>query len=91
MLLINSKKSKKGFQKYELIVKLDNTNKLKEIFKNQYSSQVDKVKSMEEQLVEFKFELEKLTSAKLFKEPNSKDNNVYIPPFNIHGESYEIV
>ena len=53
-------------KKYEFIVKLDNTNKLKEIFKNQYSSQVDKVKNMEEQLVEFKFKLEKLTSTKLF-------------------------
>lgn len=38
-------------------------------------------KSLQEYLVESKAELEKLTSPKLFKEPNSKEYNVYIPQF----------
>ena len=34
---------------------------------------MDKIKSLEEQLVESKTEIEKLTSAKLVIEPNSKE------------------
>ena len=45
------------------------------------SSQVDKIKSLEEQLVESKTKIEKLTSAKLVVEPNSKEKYFYIPPF----------
>ena len=56
-----------------MIAKLDETNNLNENFKNQISSQVDKIKSLEEQLVEFKTEIKKLTSAKLVVEPNSKE------------------
>ena len=43
--------------------------------------------SMEEQLVEFKTEVEKLTSAKLVIEPNSKENDFYIPPFKRNNEN----
>ena len=57
----------------DLIAKLDEANNLNENFKNQISSQVDKIKSLEEQLAEFKTEVEKLTSAKLVVEPNSKE------------------
>ena len=57
----------------ELIGKLDEANNLNENLKNQFSSQVDKIKSLEEQLAEFKTEVEKLTSAKLVVEPNSKE------------------
>ena len=60
---------------------MDETNNLNENFKNQISSQVNKIKSLEEQLVEFKIEIEKLTSAKLVVEPNSKEKEFYIPPF----------
>ena len=60
-------------ERYELIAKLDETTNLNEKFKNQISSQVDKIKSLEEQLVEFKTEVEKLTSVKLVVEPNSKE------------------
>ena len=60
-----------------MIAKLDEANNLKENFKNQISSQVEKIKSLEEQLVEFKTEVEKLTSAKLV-EPNSKEKDFYI-------------
>ena len=55
-------------------------------FKNQISSQVDKIKSLEEQLVEFKTEVKKLTSAELVFEPNSKEKDFYIPPFRRNNE-----
>ena len=47
---------------------------------------MNKIKSMEEQLVEFKIEVEKLTSAKLVVEPNSKEKYFYIPPFKRNNE-----
>ena len=72
-----STKLKANFKKVkleidELNAKLDEAKNLNEKFKNQISSQVDKIKSLEEQLVEFKIEVEKLTSVKLAVEPNSK-------------------
>ena len=69
-----------------MIAKLDEANNLNENFKNQISSQVEKTKSLEEQLVEFKIEVEKLTSAKLVVEPNSKETYFYIPPFKRNNE-----
>ena len=42
---------------------------------------MDKIKSLEEQLVESKTEVEEITSAKLVIEPNSKEKDFYIPPF----------
>ena len=68
--LKSSTKLKTKFKKVklendDLIAKLDEANNLNENFKNQISFQVDKIKSLEEQLVEFKIEVEKLTSAKL--------------------------
>ena len=73
-----STKLKANFKKVkleidELNAKLDEAKNLNEKFKNQISSQVDKIKSLEEQLVEFKIEVEKLTSVKLAVEPNSKE------------------
>ena len=47
---------------------------------------MDKIKSLEEQLVEFITEVEKLTSAKLLVEPNSKEKDFYIPPFKRNDE-----
>ena len=70
-LKVNFKKVK--LERDELIAKLDEANNLNEKFKNQISSQVDKIKSLEEQLVESKTEIEKLTSAKLVIKPNSKE------------------
>ena len=83
-LLNNSTKLKAKFKKVKLekdnlIAKLDEANNLNENFKNQISSQVDKIKSLEEQLVESKTEVDKLTSAKLVVEPNSKQKDFYIP------------
>ena len=57
---------------------MDEANNLNENLENQFSSQVDKIKSLEEQLVEFKTEIEKLTSAKLVVKPNSKEKKVFI-------------
>ena len=44
-------------EKDDLIAKLDEANNLNEKFKNQISSQVDKIKILEEQLVESKLKL----------------------------------
>ena len=75
---LKAKFKKVKLEKDYLIAKLDEANNLNENFKNQISSQVDKIKSLEEQLVEFKTEVEKLTSVKLVIEPNSKEKNIFI-------------
>ena len=63
-----------------MLAKLDEANNLNENFKNQISSRVDKIKSFEEQLVEFKIEVEKLTSAKFVVGPNSKEKRFLYSP-----------
>ena len=47
---------------------------------------MDKIKRLELQLVEFKTEVEKLTSTKLIVEPNSKEKDFCIPPFKRNNE-----
>ena len=47
---------------------------------------MDKIKSLEEQLVESKTEVEKLISVKLVVESNSKEKDFYIPPFKRNNE-----
>ena len=76
-------------EKDELIAKLDEANNLNEKFKNKISSQVDKIKSLEEQQVESKTKVEKLTSAKLVHKPNSKEKVFYIPPFKRNNEELD--
>ena len=76
-LKANFKKVK--LERDDLIAKSDEANNLNENFKNHISSQVDKIKSLEKQLVEFKTELEKLTSAKLV-EPNSNEKRFLYSP-----------
>ena len=83
---LKAKFKKVKLEKDDLITILDEANNLNENFKNQISSQVDKIKSLEEQLVESKTEVEKLTSAKLVVEPNSKEKDFYIPPFKRNNE-----
>ena len=78
---LKAKFKKVKLEKDELIAKLDEANNLNEKLKNQFLSQVDKIKSLEEQLVESKTEVEEITSAKLVIEPNSKEKDFYIPPF----------
>ena len=73
-------------EKDDLIAKLDEANNLNENFKNQISSQVDKIKSLKEKLVEFKIKVEKLTNDKLVVKPNSKENFFYILPFKRNNE-----
>ena len=77
--------------KDELIAKLDEANNLNHNLKNQFSSQVDKTKSLEEQLVESKTEVEKLTSSKLVVEPSSKEKYFYIPPFKRNNEELKAI
>ena len=74
------------FVKDKFIAKLDETNKLNENLNFQFSSHVDKIKSLEEQLVESKTKVEKLTSAKLVVEPKSKEKYFYIAPFKRNNE-----
>ena len=83
---LKAKFKKVKLEKDDLIAKLDEANNLNKNFKNKISSQVQKIKSLEEQLVEFKTEVEKLTSAKLIVEPNSKEKDFYIPPFKRNNE-----
>ena len=75
---LKAKFKKVKFERDDLIAKLDENNNLNENFKNQISSQVKKIKSLEEQLVEFKIEVEKLSSAKFVVEPNSKEKKIFI-------------
>ena len=78
---LKAKFKKVKLEKDDLIAKLDEANNLNKNFKNKISSQVQKIKSLEEQLVESKTEVETLTSVKLVVEPNSKEKGFYIPPF----------
>ena len=86
-----------NLEKDELIVKLDESNKKNEFFRNQISSQDEKMKSLEQELVESKSKLEKLSSTKLAFDNRfvsvsvpikPKDEKVYISPFKKnHKES----
>ena len=88
-----------NLEKEELIVKLDESNKKNEFFRNQISSQDEKMKSLEQELAESKSKLEKLSSTKLAFDNRfvsvsipikPKDENVYISPFKKnHKESVD--
>ena len=77
-----------NLEKEELVIRLDESNKKNEFLRNQIFSQDEKMKSLEQELVEFKTKIENLTSTKpaidnrsvsiSFK---SKTEKVYIPPF----------
>ena len=51
---------------------------------------MDEIKSLKEQLVKSKIEAEKLTSAKLIFELNSKEKDFYVPPFKRNNEEINI-
>ena len=77
-----------NLEKEELIVRLDESNKKNEFFRNQVSSQDEKMKSLEQELAESKAKLENLSNTKLAIDdrfisvsPNPKTDNVYIPSF----------
>ena len=60
---------------------LDEAKKLNEIFRKQFSSQWDKIISLEEKLVESKSKLDKETSEKSVIKLISIEKNVYVTPF----------
>ena len=53
-----------NLEKEKLIVRLDESNKKNEFLRNQISSQDEKMKSFEQELVESKAKIENLTSTK---------------------------
>ena len=77
-----------NLEKEEFVVRLDESNKKNEFLRNQISSQDEKMKSLEQELVEFKTKIENLTSTKLVVDNRSvsvslkpKTEKVYIPHF----------
>ena len=54
-----------NIEKDELIVRLDESNKNNEFLRNQFSSQDEKMKSLEQELAESKAKLENLSNTKL--------------------------
>ena len=77
-----------NLEKEDLIVRLDESNKKNEFLRNQISSQAEKMKSLEQELVESKTKIENLTSTKPVVDNRSvyvslklKTEKVYIPPF----------
>ena len=77
-----------NLEKDELIVRLDESNKKNEFLRSQISSQDEKMKSLEQELVESKTKIENLTSTKPTVDNRSvsvslkpKTEKVYIPPF----------
>ena len=66
-----------NLEKEELVLRLDEYNKKNEFLRNQISSQDEKIKSLEQELVESKAKTENLTSTK-----HAVDNrSVYVSPF----------
>ena len=77
-----------NLEKKKLIVRLNESNKNNEFLRNLISSQDEKMKSLEQELVESKTKIENLTSSKLAVDNKSvslsfkpKTEKVYIPHF----------
>ena len=77
-----------NLEKEELVVRLNESNKKNEFLRNQISSQDEKTKSLEQELVESKAKIENLTSTKPAVDNKSvsvslkpKTEKIYIPPF----------
>ena len=77
-----------NLEKEELVVRLDKSNKKNEFLRNQISSQDEKMKILEQELVESEAKIENLTSTKLAVDNISvyvafkpKTEKVYIPHF----------
>ena len=77
-----------NLEKEWLVVRLDESNKKNKFLRNQISSQDEKMKSLEQELVESKGKIENLTSTKLAVDNRSvsislksKTKKVYIPHF----------
>ena len=77
-----------NLEKEELVVSLDESNKKNEFLRKQISFQDEKMKSLEQELVESKTKIENLTCTKSTVDNRSvsvslkpKTGKVYIPPF----------
>ena len=71
-----------NLKKEELVVRLDESNKKNEFLRNQISSQDEKMKNLEQELVESKAKIENLTCTKFISVSlKPKTEKVYIPPF----------
>ena len=77
-----------NLEKDELVVRLDESNKKNKFLRNQISSQDEKMKILEQELVESKAKIENLTNTKPVVDNRSvsvsfkpKIEKVYIPPF----------
>ena len=77
-----------NLEKEEFVVRFDESNKKNEFLRNQISSQDEKMKSLEQELVESKAKIENLTNTKPVVDNKSvsvslksKTEKVYIPPF----------
>ena len=77
----------------ELVVRLDESNINNEFLRNQISSQDEKLKNLEQELVESKAKIENLTSTKPFVDNRSvsvslkpKTEKVYIPHFKMNNK-----
>ena len=78
-------------EKEELIVRLDESNKKNEFLRNQFSSQDEKMKSLEQKLAKAEAKLENLSNTKLVVDnrsvsvsvphPVKLKDKIYIPPF----------
>ena len=82
-----------NLEKEELVVRLDESNKKNEYLRNQISSQDEKMKNLEQELVESKAKIENLTSTKPFVDNRSvsvslkpKTEKVYIPHFKMNNK-----
>ena len=87
-----------NFEKGELVVRLDESNKKNEFLRNQISSQDEKMKSLEQQLVESKAKIKNLTSTKLVVDNRSvsvslkpKTEKVYIPHFKRNNKEKKLI
>ena len=86
-----------NLEKGELVVKLDESNKKNEFLRNQISFQDEKMKSLEQELVESKAKIENLTSTKPVVDNRSvsvslkpKTEKVYIPPFKRNNKEKKL-
>ena len=77
-----------NLEKEELIVRLDESSKKNGFLRNQISSQDEKMKNLEQELVESKVKIENLITTKptvdnrsVFISLKPKTEQVYIPPF----------
>ena len=82
-----------NLEKDELVVRLDESNKKNKFLRNQISSQDEKMKNLEQELVESKAKIEILSNTKLaidnrsvFVSLKPKTEKVYIPHFKSNNK-----